>query len=338
MRFHSPIFLLLLLALPSLFRFVRDLDGKGRLSASLRYSDIRVFKKIPQSARIRFRKLLIPLRMLIFALLIIALARPQSPMDSGEISTEGIDIILAIDVSGSMNAEDFKPNNRLYAAKNVARNFIKARKNDRLGMVVFAGSSFTQVPLTLDYGVALTLLNKVEIGMLPDGTAIGMAIANAANRLRDSKAKSKVLILLTDGVNNVGKVDPITAAKAAEALGIRVYTIGMGKEGGAPIPTYDPFRGRGYLRDPATGKLVMTELDEKTLREIAKISGGRYYRATDEEKLDSIFKEIDKMEKSKINTKTYSNYKELFPVFVWLALILVLAELILRNTALKKIP
>jgi len=337
MRFHSPFFLILLLFVPFFLSWLREREKKG-VRSSIKYSDVTVFKKIPPSKNILYRKCLPLIRALVIVLLIFAMARPQSSKSTEEITTEGIDIILALDVSGSMKAEDFKPNNRLYAAKEVAKEFIKGRTNDRLGMVVFSGTSFTQVPLTLDYGVVLTLLDKVRIGMIEDGTAIGMAIANCANRLRESTAKSKVVILLTDGVNNVGRVDPVTAAKAAAALGIRVYTVGMGKEGGAPIPTYDPFRGKVYIRDPRTGGLLKTELDEKTLKKIAKLTGGSYYRATDEKKLDAIFKEISKMEKSKIGAKNYMKYRELFPIFAWLAMILFVIEMALSHTVLRKIP
>jgi len=334
MRFQSPEFLILLLGLPFFLNWIKEKNKSIRI----KYSSVKNIRKIPPSQKVLYRKKLILLRILAVAFLILALSRPQSEKESEEVNTEGIDIMIALDVSGSMRAEDFKPNNRLAAAKEVAKDFVKGRRNDRLGMVVFAGTSFTQVPLTLDYGVFLSLLDKIKMGMLPDGTGIGIAIANCANRLRESKAKSKVVILLTDGVNTVGKVDPVTAAKAAAVLGIRIYTVGIGKEGGAPIPVFDPYRGKVYLRDPATGGLLKTELDEKTLKEIAKLTKGRYYRATNEEKLEKIFEEIGKMEKSKIGAKNYMKYKELFPIFLWLALAILAFEIIISNTVLRKVP
>ena len=218
-----------------------------------------------------------------------------------------------------MRAEDFKPRNRLQAAKQVIRDFIKNRKNDRLGLVVFASQSYTQCPLTLDYGVLLEFLNQVKIGMIEDGTAIGMAIANCVNRLRESAAKSKVIILLTDGENNAGEIDPITAAKAAAAMKVKIYTIGAGRRGGAPIPFYHPLFGKMYYKNP-DGSLYLTKIDEETLKQIAQLTGGKYYRATNTEKLREIYEEIGQLEKTKIKTKEYMSYDEKFSIFVFLAL------------------
>jgi Ca-activated chloride channel family protein len=236
-----------------------------------------------------------------------------------------------------MRAEDFKPQNRIDAAKQVIKKFIKGRKNDRLGLVVFASQSFTQCPLTLDYGALLNFLDQVHIGMIEDGTAIGMGLVNCVNRLKDSKAKSKVVILLTDGVNNRGKIDPITAARIAEAMDIKVYTIGVGKEGGAPIPIDHPIFGKIYARNP-DGSLIMTQIDEETLKTIANITGGRYFRATNERKLAQIYEDIGKMEKTKIKVKEYMKYKELFGYFLFPATLLLLAEVVLSNTRFRKIP
>ncbi|HDZ13062.1 MAG TPA: VWA domain-containing protein, partial [Bacteroidetes bacterium] len=262
---------------------------------------------------------------------ILALARPQSGSTHEEITTEGIDIILAMDISSSMLAEDFKPKNRIEAAKEVAEEFVKGRKNDRIGLVVFAKDSYTQCPLTLDYGILLKFIKDVKIGIIPDGTAIGMALANAVNRLRDSKAKSKVIILLTDGRNNAGELDPVTAAQIARAMGIRIYTIGAGKKGSALYPVQDPFFGKRYVRMPV-------DIDENLLKQIASITGGKYFRATNTNSLREIYKEIGKMEKTKIHVKEYTKYKELFVGFLLTALIILIIEILLRNTKFRKIP
>ena len=329
-RFADPYYLLALLVLPVMIYWY--LRGGKRQSGKIKYSDIGLLKQIKPSFKQRLRHLLFVIRLLAITALILALARPQSSSKEEEISTEGVDIVLAIDVSTSMLAEDFKPNNRLAAVKLVARDFIKGRKNDRLGMVVFAGESFTQCPLTLDYGVLLTLLDQVQIaGENWDGTAIGMGIVNAVNRLRDSKAKSKVIILLTDGVNNKGQVDPITAARIAQTFGIKIYTIGAGTIGTAMYPFDDGLFGKRYVPVPV-------EIDEDVLREIAKITGGLYFRATDERKLKEIYDEIGDMEQTKIEVKEYTRYEEFFVYFLTLGLALLLLELILSNTYFKKLP
>ena len=251
--------------------------------------------------------------------------------------TEGIDIVLALDISGSMGAEDYKPRNRLYVAKTVISDFIQERTNDRIGMVVFAGRSFTQCPLTLDYDVLLGLLDQVEIGLTEDGTAIGMGIANSVNRLRQSSAESKVVILLTDGVNNTGAIDPVTAAKAAKALGIKIYSIGIGKEEGAPIPVDDPVLGRTYARN-RDGSLALTEIDEETLQQVARITGGFYFKATDAEMLSHIYQRIDALERTEMKVIAYSRYTELFGYFLFPAVFLVMAEILLAHTRFRKLP
>jgi len=271
------------------------------------------------------------LRMLAIFILILALARPQAGQKEEEIITEGIDLMLTLDTSGSMKAEDFTPQNRLGAAKDVMRDFIKSRRNDRIGLVVFSRYSFTQCPLTLDYSALLDLLDRIEIGMIEDGTAIGTAIANAVNRLRDSGVKSRIVILLTDGINNAGKIDPLTAAKAAKALGIKIYTIGAGKPGEAMYPVEDPIFGKRYVR-------MDTEIDEELLKNIADETGGLYFRAKDKEGLAEIYKTIGNLEKTKIETKEYADYTELAGFFILPGFALLLLEIIFAHTLFAKIP
>jgi|Deesub1362B_J571_1020462.scaffolds.fasta_scaffold00638_7 Ca-activated chloride channel family protein len=328
-RFADPHFLVLLGLIP-LF-VVLYLRRRSPRTVTLRYSDLEIARAVRKSRWENYRHILFGLRMLALMFLILALARPQSGIREEEVTTEGIDIILALDISSSMLAEDFKPKNRLEVAKLVAQDFVKGRRNDRIGMVVFAGQSYTQCPLTLDYGVLLRLIQEVKVGLIEDGTAIGMAIANAVNRLRDSKAKSKVIILLTDGRNNAGELDPITAAQIARALGIRIYTIGAGSRGTALYPIYDPIFGKRYQRLPV-------EIDEDLLRQIAQITGGKYFRAVDKRSLEKIFQEIGEMEKTKIEVKEYTRYEERFPLFLGIALILFGVEILLANTRFRKIP
>jgi Ca-activated chloride channel family protein len=271
------------------------------------------------------------LRALAVTFFVLALARPQSGRHSQEILTEGIDIILCLDISGSMKAEDFKPKNRLHVAKEAAAQFIAGRGNDRMGMVVFAGQSFTQCPLTLDQGILLDFLERIQIGMIEDGTAIGMALGTSINRLRDSSAKSKVIILLTDGINNRGQIDPITAARMAAALDIKIYTIGAGKRDHAPYPVDDPIFGRRYVQMPV-------EIDEEILKEIADITGGQYFRATAAEKLSQIYAQIDQMEKTQVKTREYVEYSEKYHYALMPALLLLLVEVALVHTRWRKIP
>lgn len=328
-RFANPEFFLLLLLLPvlTLWYFKQSRNKK----ATLRYSNIGTVKSVNKSPMVRYRHVLFLLRMAVLVLLIVAFARPQSGRTEQKVITEGIDIILAMDISSSMKAMDFKPKNRLEAAKVVAGDFVKGRANDRIGLVVFAAKSFTQCPLTLDYGVLLTFLNQIDIGLIEDGTAIGMAIANCVNRLRDSKSKSKVVILLTDGRNNRGELDPISAAQVAKAMGVRIYTIGAGKHGEAPYPVEDPIFGLRYVNVPV-------QIDEDLLKEIARITGGRYFRATDRTSLEQIYAEIGELEKTKIEVKEYTRYKELFIPYLSLALGLMMLEIVLANTRFRKLP
>ncbi|HOY45553.1 MAG TPA: VWA domain-containing protein [bacterium] len=328
-RFANPEFLFLLLILPvMLFWYLRR---SLRSRSTVRYSDIALIKEVGTSSRQRYRHLLFLLRLAALALMIIAFARPQAGSREEEMITEGIDIVLSMDISSSMLAEDFQPKNRLEAAKLVAADFIKGRSNDRIGMVVFAGQSFTQCPLTLDYGILLKFLEEIHIGQIEDGTAIGMGLGTSINRLRDSKAKSKVVILLTDGQNNRGELDPITAARIAKSFNIRVYTIGAGSKGEALYPVDDPIFGRRYVRMPVN-------IDEELLRRVANMSGGQYFRATDKSSLERIYKEISEMEKTKIEVKQYTRYRELFSRYLIAALILLALEVILGNTVFRKIP
>ncbi|MBU3911596.1 MAG: VWA domain-containing protein [Candidatus Omnitrophica bacterium] len=329
MRFANPVFLVLLGLIP-LFVWLYFRRSKNR-DASLIFSDTSVFKGIRSGFRARYRHTPMILRMAALSIFILALARPQAGQKEEEIITEGIDIVLTLDTSGSMRAEDFKPQNRLGAAKEVIEEFIKSRRNDRIGLVVFSRFSFTQCPLTLDYGVLLNLLDKIQIGMIEDGTAIGTAIANSVNRLRDSTVKSKIIILLTDGINNAGKIDPPTAAKAAEALGIKIYTIGAGKPGGALYPVEDPIFGKRYVR-------MDTEIDEALLEKIANETGGMYFRAKDEKGLREVYETISKLEKTKIETKEYANYTELAGYFLLPGLLILLTEIIMSNTIFRKLP
>jgi Ca-activated chloride channel family protein len=283
------------------------------------------------------RRALPAARLLALALLALALARPQVVEHEQQIQTEGIDIMLALDISGSMQAEDFKPRNRLHVAKEVVAEFLGMVKDDRVGLVVFAGQSFTQCPLTLDYDVLRSLLADVEIGLIEDGTAIGTALANAVARLKGSLAKSKVVILLTDGENNAGKIDPQTAAKIAQAFAVRVYTIGVGKEGGAPIPVNHPVYGKIYARNP-DGSLVLTKLDEESLRRIADTTGGQYFRATDGDALKKIYGQILELERTKFEVKEFERAREYFRWAAIPAVALLLLELGLGHTRWRVLP
>ena len=328
-RFANPEFLGLFIFIPIMLFWY--LKRQRRTTGAIRFSNLGKVKSVRQSAKTRYRHVLFILRLAAIILVILGLARPQAGQTDEEVIAEGIDIILSMDVSSSMLAEDFKPKNRLEAAKVVAKNFIEGRANDRIGLVVFAGKSFTQCPLTIDYGVLMNFLEQIEIGMIEDGTAIGMAIANCVNRLRDSKAKSKVVILLTDGRNNRGELDPITAAKVAKKIDVRIYTIGAGKRGEALYPIQDPIFGKRYVHMPV-------EIDEEVLTEIADITGGRYFRATDRQSLAQIYEEIGEMEKTKIEVKQFTRYSELYGPYLLFALLCFLSEILLGNTVFRKIP
>jgi Ca-activated chloride channel family protein len=307
------------------------LRGKNRPS-SLRFSSLTVVRAIASSWLIRFRRSsLTSLYFLAASCFILALARPQAVSAEKEYETEGIDIMIALDISGSMQAMDFQPENRLAVAKEEGKRFIRGREHDRIGLVIFARQSYTQCPLTLDYDVLSRLLDEVELGLIKDGTAIGLGIANAVNRLRNSEAKSKVIILLTDGANNAGNIDPITAAQLAKTFKIKIYAIGVGKEGLVPFPVDDPLFGRRYVQ-------AQVEMDESVLQKIAAITGGIYFRARDEKSLSEIYRKIDSLEKSKVKVKEYTSREELFPWFLIPGIIAVLGYLLIENVLLVKIP
>lgn len=296
---------------------------------TIKLSGLSGFKNVGTSALEILRHGLLLLRIAAIGLLIVALARPQSALSWKEITTEGIDIVLALDISGSMLARDLKPN-RLEASKDVAMEFIKGRPNDRIGLVIYSGESFTQCPLTTDHTVLLNLFENVRNGMIEDGTAIGLGLATSVNRLKESDGKSKVVILLTDGQNTTGSIPPLTAADIAKAFSVRVYTIGVGTRGLAPYPFRDMF-GRERIQN------VEVEIDEKTLQEIASATGGAYFRATDNNSLQSIYEEIDKLEKSKISETEYENKDELFFLWAFAAAIALGLEFLLRYTLFKSV-
>jgi Ca-activated chloride channel family protein len=326
---QQPYILLLLLLVPLLalqqFRFSQN------RKASIRFPSLKIMSRIPTTWALKLRHSLLVLRLLTISIMIIALARPQKGTSWDKTFTEGVDIILTLDISTSMSAMDFKPLHRLNVAKSVIEEFIRGRSTDMIGLVVFAAKSFTQCPLTVDYGILIQFLQHVDFHMVEDGTAIGTAILNSTNRLRESKAESKLIILLTDGENNAGEVDPITAAKAAKALGIKIYTVGVGKSGDQPRQIDDPIFGKRIVTVP-------TKIDEKTLKKIAKLTGANYYRAQNPRALQKIYKEIDALEKTEIETKSFTRYHEMFAGLLIAALLFLFAEIVLTNTRFMKIP
>lgn len=327
MTFNNPEYLFFLLVLiPVVFWYIKEMHHSD---ASLQISSHRNLQMKQKTLKIKLLHVPFVLRCLAITMVVIALARPQASNSWRTESTEGIDIMLTLDISGTMMAEDLKPN-RLEASKAVASEFILSRPNDNIGLVVFAGESFTQCPLTTDHAVLINLFNGVNYGLIEDGTAIGLGLANAVNRIKDSKARSKVIILLTDGSNNRGDIAPITAAEIAQSFGIRVYAIGVGSYGKVNIPVQTPL-GLQY-------QLMDSEFDEKSLQNIATMTGGQYFRATNNNKLRSIYQEIDQMEKTKIDVREYNKKNEEFYIFAIVALLLLVAELLLRNTVLKRIP
>ncbi len=329
-HWHDPHWLYLLLAVPALVAVHGWLLRRGK--RSIRFPDLGILSRIPRPWTLRLRHVPFSLRMCAVALMILALARPQAGQTEEEVLTEGIDILVVLDNSGSMAAEDFKPNNRLHVAKETVARFVKGRHSDRIGLVVFAERSYTKCPLTLDYGVLQTLLNNVSLAPRnEDGTAIGMGLATGVNRLRTSRVKSRVIVLITDGRNNRGAIDPETGAALAKALGIRIYTIGVGTKGEAPYPVDDPVFGRRYIYIPA-------DIDEPTLQAIAEKTGGLYFRATDARSLQAIFQRIDRLEKTEVKVKRYAHFSELFPLFLFPAAALFLLEVGLSQTRLRRMP
>lgn len=323
--FANPLYLyLLLLLIPLIAWYIYKLR---KMQASFSMSTAMPFKKITPTPKVYLRHLPFVLRVLALAAIIIVIARPQSVNSSDVSNTEGIDIVMALDVSTSMLAEDLKPN-RLVASKQVAAEFVNDRPNDKIGLVIFSGESFTQCPLTTDHRVLLNLINEVNFFMIEDGTAIGLGLANSVNRLKDSDSKSRVIILLTDGSNNAGQIAPLTAADLAASYGIRVYTIGVGS------------RGRSTLTDPRTGQRhqIDADVDERVLTEIAAKTGGQYFRATDNTSLKQIYDEIDDMETRHISVNTVTRRKELYMTYAILALCLAGLEILLRRTVFRSIP
>lgn len=325
--FAYPEFLWLLLLIPAMISWY--VIRQHRNHPSMQVPGFQWLGSVPVTFRHYLRHILFAFRMLAASLLIIVLARPQTHDQWEELLTEGIDIIISLDISSSMLAEDFKPN-RMEAAREIAAEFISGRSNDRIGLVIFSGESFTQCPLTTDHSVLVNLLRDVEIGMIEDGTAIGMGIATAVNRLRDSQSKSRIIILLTDGVNNRGSIDPLTAAGIAASFGIRVYTVGVGSRGPAPFPVRTPY-GVQYQN-------VEADIDEEVLIEIASVTGGSYFRATDESKLSEIYSEIEELEKSRIEVRHFNSSREEYRSFALLAGLLLVFEWLIRALWLRSVP
>lgn len=327
MVFDNPwCLLLLLLLIPAIVWYI--LKHKTA-QASMNVSSTEAFDKMPHSYKVYLRHVAFAMRMLAIAAIIVVLARPMSTDSWQKSSTEGVDVMVALDISGSMLSRDFSPN-RLEAAKAVAAQFIAGREYDNIGLVVFAGEGFTMCPMTTDHTVLLNLMKDVDCGMLVDGTAVGDGLATAVNRIKDGPAKSKTIILLTDGTNNAGIVDPITAAEIARSYGIRIYTIGVGTKGMAPSPVMTPY-GIRYQNMPV-------EIDEDKLRQIASIGDGQYFRATDENVLKSVFAEIDQMEKTKLSVQQFSRREEAYMPWAILAMLLLGVEILLRYTLLRNVP
>ena len=329
MKFKDPVFLFLLL--PALLFLIFYFLGWIGKEATLKFSSVQLVKNAGGKKAGLRRVVPAVLRLAILIFLTLAIMRPQTGTGEEKSTQHVVDMMIALDISGSMASLDFQPDNRLAAAKREAKQFIQGRTTDRIGLVIFAGQSFTQCPLTIDHKAILTLLDQIQIGMVEDGTAIGLGLGNAVNRLRNSEAKSKVIVLLTDGVNNAGEIDPLTGAQLAQQYKIRVYTIGVGKEGYALMPVRDPAFGTRLLK-------IKTEIDEQLLRDIARRTGGKYFRAQDERGLRDIFREIDGLEKTEITVEKFMHYDEHYFWFLWPALILLMAEIVWTNLLFVKIP
>lgn len=297
----------------------------------LHFSSLNTLQKIKPSALAKFRHSLFVLRLIAFSALICVMARPQSRTSWKDVKAEGIDIVLCMDVSHSMLAKDFDPN-RLEAAKEVAKEFIDARPNDRIGLVVFSGEAFTQCPLTTDHAILKNIISDVRTGQMADGTAIGLGLADAVARVKESTAKSKVVILLSDGVSNVGEIAPLTAGEIAKTFGVKIYSVGVGTMGKAYTPVYI------YPNGHMEFEYVDVEIDEKVMNQISEMTGGKYFRATDNKSLKKVYAEIDRLEKSVINERNFSNKAERFFFFAMVAAIALLAEFLLKNTLFKLVP
>ncbi len=329
MHFANSWILILLALIPGLvWRYV---VGQNRGQGSLRFASTMALEGMGPGWSVYVRHLLFGLKMLAIALVVVALARPQQGIEEEILLTEGVDIVVALDASGSMAAEDFEPRNRLFVAKSVVQRFVNGLQYDRAGLVVFAGKAFTRAPLTLDYGVLRNVVENIRLGAIEDGTAIGSALATSLNRLRDSNAKSKVVILVTDGVNNRGEVQPLDAAKIAQTLDVKVYTIGVGSHGSARFPVNDPTYGKVYVNLPV-------EIDEDSLRKIADMTGAKYYRATDRMSLEDVFDEIASLEKTTIEVKSYTHYNERFMEYLAWACCIFLAATIAGFSRFRKLP
>jgi Ca-activated chloride channel family protein len=332
-RFAAPWLLSLVILIPWLV--ARSYWARRSLQpATLKHAATSLARDLPRSWRITWRPFLGALRLLTIALIIIALARPQIVSAQETISGEGVDIALALDISGSMASLDFEPRNRLEAAKQVIGDFVTERSFDKLGLVIFSSEAFNQSPLTLDHKMLDRALEQVELATelgLEDGTAIGLGIANAATMLTNSNAESRIIVLLTDGMNNAGQIDPLTAAEAAKALGIKVYTIGAARPGQVPVPVDTLFGGQQIVYQESS-------LDEETLRQVADITGGQYFRAEDTAGLRAIYDEINSLEKSKVEVQVYNQYYELFGWLLVPALMIFVLELALRSTVFRKVP
>lgn len=324
---NSGMLYLLFLIVPMVIYYLFKLrDGK----ATLQISTIEGLQNAPRTIKQYLRHLPVVLRVLAFALLVVALARPQSVSNSQTVTTEGIDIVMALDVSSSMLARDFNPD-RISAAKEIASQFILDRKGDRMGIVVFAGESYTQVPLTTDKPTLVNLMSQIESGTIDDGTAIGNGLATAVSRLKDSEAKSKVIILLTDGVNNMGQIAPATAAEIAKTYGIKLYTIGVGTRGTAPYPAIDAWGNMVFMD-------AKVEIDDEMLTEIAELTGGKYFRATDNDKLKAIYDEINQLEKSKVEVENFTRYDDEYFLFLLIGSLIIIGELLVKYLYLRQIP
>jgi Ca-activated chloride channel family protein len=334
MTFKNPYFFcLLILIAPMLWLYVWR---ERRHKVTLAFSDLSIIKKLPEPPHKWLRHILFALRVAGFCFFVVALARPQRQNTEVEVTTEGVDIMLILDISESMKALDFKPDDRLAVAKREIKNFVSKREHDRIGLVLFAARAFTRCPLTTDYGVLTQMLEAADYTDFSSQTAIGTALATAANRLKDSPAKSKVIVLLTDGANNAGDIPPQAAAKAAGELGIKIYAIGVGKEGQVPFPV--------EIVNPQTGaktrriQMMPSDINEKELSEIARLTGGAFFRAQSPESLKKIYEEIDKMEKTEIKSVSHISYSEYFYKWLWIGFIILVAEMLLQNTLFRRIP
>lgn len=331
MRLASPWFLLLLALLPLLWRGVFQRERRS----ALRYPTLSTLKAI-STAGAGARRIVLPaLRTIALVLVVVALARPQAGSTTAKVHREGVDVVLAVDVSGSMLAEDFtleeERASRLDVVKSVVDAFVAARPQDRIGLVLFGARAYTQSPLTLDHGWLRQNLERAKVGMIEDGTAVGAGIATSVNRLRASTAKSKFVVLLTDGQQNAGTIAPHTAAEAAAALGIKVYTVGAGTRGMAPYPATDLFGNKVY-------RPISVDIDEEALKKVAEITKARYFRATDTASLREVYGEIDRAEKTEFEAPEFTEYREIYPYLLWPALLLFLLELVLAETVLRKLP